>query len=129
MVLGEGSWGKGGERSIRGSGEERKIDTLPSPSVPDTAHVAAPILCCPSAGRPTNPALNHQTGTGGGGDRGGDPAAFFRKGFLSTHGAFIEALLTSKVRRRARIPREAWAGKTKWKNPKSEKERQTEASC
>ena len=83
MVLGEGSWGKGGERSIRGSGEERKIDTLPSPSVPDTAHVATPILCCPSAGRPTNPALNRQTGTRGVGDRGGGPAAFFREGFLS----------------------------------------------
>lgn len=70
-VLGEGSWGEGGEGSIKGSGEEWKIDTLPSLSVPDAAHVATPALCCLSAGRSTIPALNPQTGTGGVGDGGG----------------------------------------------------------
>ena len=72
-----------------------------------------------------------QIGTGGVGAWGGVfllPSA--GRGSWAPPGAFMEVVLGSKVRRTllrrsTRLPRDARAEMTKWKNPQSKKERKT----
>lgn len=104
--------GEGRRESHKRKWRGKKIDTFPAPlsQTRPCGHTHPLLPQCRKVNHPCPQPSNRNRGSR---DSVGRSSRLFQRGVPGArHGAFIEALLTSKVRRRARIPREAWAGKT-----------------
>lgn len=109
---------KVGGKSLKGSRENTAIERPPTVSVLATW---APHR--PRAGRPMVSALRPQTGTGG--SRGGIllSAVVLCPLWSIYRVSSLQQVRRTLLQRSTKLLSEAWAGKIKWKNPQSKKER------